>query len=242
MKNVKIGHEDTGIYVKDENGNPTTDLIPEIVERFDEKGTETNLELEKAIWSYQHVVETLNEHAKTATGITNARSITIEDLEAKDVLDITNDKKLELSSNYGKTYNYFYSTDYSRVVSKNKVPGNDNWSDISISQYASQIFLDKDNKIVIVDSEGDEIKLDFTFYNSYFFNEEQKTKFAYLLGEPYYYYLASPCVDCLTPVSSFYVRYVFGDAIVYKDIFNSYGSYSDYQNETDKGVRAIVYI
>ena len=40
---VKLGKEDPEVYVKDENGNPTTTLKPEIVEKFDKAGEETNL-------------------------------------------------------------------------------------------------------------------------------------------------------------------------------------------------------
>ena len=123
VKNVKIGHEDLG--------------ATKVEEIFDEKGKETNLELEKAIWSFQHIVDTLNEYAKTATGIPSARSIKIEDLEAKEVLNITDEEKVEVSEKYGKIYNHFYSPHYSKVLSKCKASENDNWGETDISEYES---------------------------------------------------------------------------------------------------------
>jgi len=63
--------------------------------------------LEKAIWSWNHAVDTLNNAAKEQTGITSVRSITAEDLEAEDVLNITEEVKKTHDSKYGKTYKYY---------------------------------------------------------------------------------------------------------------------------------------
>ena len=235
--NVKLGEEDPEVYVKDEDGNPTTTLKPEIIEIFDKAGKETSLDVEKAIWSYQHVVETLDGHARTSTGIISARSITIEDLEAEDVLNITNAKKLELSNNdYGKTYKYFYNTDKSKVSSQNKAPGSKPWSSVSTSSYDEEVFVDKAGKTVLVDSENDEVTLDYTKYSySYAFTD---TKVDSSLGTGDYW-LASPCVECFNSSARFFVRFVNCGTINCANLFNSDGRES---RSIKLGVRAVVYI
>ena len=234
---ITLGLNDPEVYVKDKDGNITTTLKPEIVEVYDKEGEETNLELEKAIWSYQHSVETLNEHAKTATGIESARSITIEDLEAKEVLNITNDKKVELSPNYGRIYNYFYNKDNQKVSSKNKAPGSNTWSTVSLSSHASEIFVDKDGKIVLVDSENNEVTLDYTRYIKYDFSDNQKNKFENSLGQGKYW-LASPCTWCQEINAYFLISHVSDSCINNSYVFGSIGD----RYSSERGVRAVVYL
>ena len=239
---VILGEDDPEVYVKDENGNPTTTLRPEIVEIFDKAGEETNLDVEKAIWSYQHAVETLDGYAKKTTGIESARSIKIEDLEAKDVLNIDNAKKIELSYyDYGTTYNYFYNTDKTKVSSKNKAPGSETWSSVSTSEYDEAVFVDKEGNTVVVDSEykGEGVELDSTYYNRYIFTDEQKKKYANSLATGSYW-LASPCVSCYTSQADFYMRYVSSGGIGGAPLLRSYGYARGCVSGL--GVRAVVYI
>ena len=208
-------------------------------EIFDKAGAATSLDFEKAIWSYQNVVNTLNKHAQDATGIISARSITLEDLEAEDVLNITNDKKVGLFADYGKTYNYFYNADQLKVLSKNKLPGSEEWSTVTTSSYTSEVFVDKEGKVVLVDSEDDEVTLDCNYYSAYTFTDEQKIKYNNSLANGSYW-LASPCAYCITSLGSvdFRVRRVRDGIISNGDLFSSGG----YAGSCADSVRAVVYI
>ena len=116
---VEVGQFDSGVFVKDENGIITTTVKPEIIEIYNFK-EDDGLKLEKAIWSYQHAVETLNGHAKTATGIESARSIKVED-----IYDIIGEENVTKSTSYGKMYNYYFNG--TTVYSKNKATANDEY-------------------------------------------------------------------------------------------------------------------
>ena len=234
---IDLGKDDPNVFKKDENGNKTTTLKDEIVEIFDKEGQEeTNLDLEKAIWSYKHVVETLDNYVKTATGIVSARSITIDDIEEKDILNITKDKKAELSSNYGKKFNYFFDTETSKVSSKNKSAESDKWSNIIVSSVASQIFVDKKGETVLIDSENDEITLDS---NCYIYSRAfSNTKFSNILGTGRYW-LASLCMECYGKNTEYFIRIVEGEDIMRREVFYSDGKLV---NTGYAAVRAIVYI
>ena len=182
----------------------------------------------------------MNKDAQKATGIESARSITIEDLDSEDVLNITKDKKIELYANYGKTFKYFYNTNASKVASRNKALGSEQWSGITTSSLNSQVFVNADGEIVLVNSENEnEVTLECTYYNSYTFTENQKEKYGdFLLNTNYW--LASPFVLCKSDEASFYVQMIesrnfrVGSAI----IFSSAGD----TNNIINGCRAIVFI
>ena len=114
---VILGKADKNVYKTDEAGNSILDgegnkiLKDEIV---DLNGDE-DLEFEKAVWSYAHAVNTLNEEAKKATGIISAESITIED-----IYDIIGEENVDKGSLYGTVYNYYFDTSKSKVCSKKK--------------------------------------------------------------------------------------------------------------------------
>lgn len=216
----------------------------DLEEIFDIAGEETSLDVEKAIWSYKNAVNTLNTAAQTATGIASARSITIEDLEAEDVLNITNAKKVELYSDYGKTYNYFYNTDKLKVSSRNKAVGSETWSGVTTSSYDEEVFVDKKGNTVVVDSENDEVTLDNTYY--YYLNAFTDTKFASSLGKGDYW-LASPCVymypDAGRIVTHFYMSYVEDGCLNHeRDRLETLFNPNGYAHDNISGVRAVVYI
>ena len=220
-----------------EDSNAPTDLK----EILDREGEETNLNLEKAIWSYQHAVETLDGHAKTATGITSARSIKIEDLEVKEVLNITDEKKVKLCSNYGKTFNYFFDIETLKVTGRQKtiIENEILWFGVTTSSYASQVFVDKDGKIVLVDSENDEVTLNHTHYiNKNDFTDEQKTKYANSLAKGEYW-LASSHVESAYNIANFGLYRVNNGSILASPFFASYGLANG--NNISR-VRAVVYI
>ena len=213
--------------------DPKAPAYSDLEEIFDKAGETTSKDVEKAIWSYQHAEETLNNYAKERTGIASAISITIEDIE--EILDITEAKKVELNSNYGRTYRYFYDTASSKVKSEYKSAGSDTYTGTNTTSYTSEVFVDKQGNAKVVDSEGDEIELDFNYYQ--YSNAFTNSNFASSLGTGYYW-LASPCVYCSTNYASFYVRYVFSGSISNTYLFRSGGAtYSD-----SFGVRAVVYI
>ena len=237
-ENVKLGMSDSNAYIKDENGEDK--LRNEIVEIYN-RGEDKNLNLEIAIWSYKNIENTLNDITQTTTGIPSARSIKIEDLEAKEVLNITEEKKLELSSNeYAKLYNYFYIEDKLGVFWKTKALGENQWSDISKTRgVAPFIVVDKNKNTVVIDEDKEEVVLEHNYYEPYNFTDEQKTKYNNLLsGFPYL--LASPYVKCSTGLADFGIRFVItGSSISYNGLFDSGGIVF---SGASGGVRAIVYV
>ena len=99
-------------------------------------------------------------------------------MEAKEVLNITEEKKLELSSNeYAKLYNYFYIEDKLGVFWKTKALGENQWSDISKTRgVAPFIVVDKNKYTVVIEEDKVEVVLEHNYYEPYNFTDEQKTK------------------------------------------------------------------
>ena len=186
---------------------------PKVPAELEEIYKEENLDLEKAIWSYLHVTETLDKYAKTATGITSARSINIEDIEAEKVLDITETKKQnELESSYGKTYIYSYNDGKTGA------------------------YVNKEGKVIVIDSDGDNVTIDSNFYT--YSDAFATTPFNSFLGNGSYW-VVSQCVFCYKYGSDFGVRYVENGDILNRNLFYSYGAK---EGDCLDGVRAVVYI
>ena len=191
-------------------------------------------DLERGIWSYKNAVNTLNTVAQTATGITSAESIKIED-----IYDIVGEENIDKGTEYyGKVYNYYYDTTNSKVYSKYKIGtdgnGNITWSTGTDTGYTSKTFVNDVGEKVVVDSAGDEVILTHTNFQ-YDFTNEQKEKLGSLATR--YYWLASPCVDCDSYGAYFSVRSVHGGNIGNSLFISGGDAYSNY-----KGVCAVVYI
>ena len=108
--------------------------------------------LKRAIYSYTHVVDTLNKVARESTGIKGARSVTIED-----IYGIIGEETVDKGSNYGTEYTYKYK--------KSK----------------GQTFVDEKGKIEKIDSAEKEVKLKNTNF-SYNLDENQKDKIGSLIS------------------------------------------------------------
>lgn len=182
VENVILGYEDN----KAKEANPLVD---------GQQLTDA-IKFQRSIWSYQHVKETLDEYAQQETGIKGARCITIEDLESKEILNITDEKKKLNDIEYGKTYKYAYN------------------------EGKTGTFVDKDGKKVVLDSSGKEVELD---YNYYTYSQAFKgTKFANSLGSGIYW-LSSSCVSCFANFAFFNIRYIYYGDISTCNLFNSNG-------------------
>ena len=254
---VKSSYEGTWTVIGAENGKlklvSTTDVatgvklgtedqkLPEKLEEIFNKEGEDNFDLEKALWSYQHAIENLDSYAKTETGIESARSINIEDLEKKEILNITEDKKEELWNTYGPTVKYLYDTEEQKVVSQKKNEENGNFEALSSGAYAEAIFINQKGEIIKIDSNNskNEVILVSNDYKDYEFTNEQKNKFGNSLANESYW-LASNFVGCRGSNAGFTIPSVNnGSKIGASAIFISNG---DVFRSAAKGVRAIVYI
>ena len=200
----------------------------------------------KAIYSYQHAIETLDGQAKAGTGIQSARSITAEDLETKEVLDITETVKKQIAEsdtnkvyNYGKTYNYFWNQ--GKVSSRNRKLESDDWSEEIVSKFAKEIFVDSEGKTVLIDSKNDEITLKSTYWGQqYIFSLEQKNKFPDLLttNNTTSYWLASLIILAEDDAARFSIQCIMNGYMGISEMFTS--TTASYTNSY--GVRAVVYI
>ena len=230
--NVSLGKTDQNVYKKDAEGNITTELKDEIV---DLNGDE-DLEFEKAVWSYTHAVNTLNEEAKKATGITSAESITIED-----IYDIIGEENVYKGSEYGSVYNYYFDTSKSKVCSKKKTGtdenGEEQWGSAYTTNYATQTFVDSEGRTVTIDANnpGASVRLPYDYF-SYTLTDAQKSAIGSLATG--HYWLASPCVDCHSNSALFDVRCMYSGNVGSDYLFNSIGN--AYSNS--RGVRAVVSI
>lgn len=183
-----------------------------------------------AIWSYNNMENTLNTIAKEATGISEARCINLNDIEA--IVGLNKGNQTE--------YRYYYNTADSKVYSQYKTgtgaDGNIIWSTGFNTGSSSQTFIDGSGKKVVIDSEGDEIILTNTWFEPQI-TEEQREKLGILKTNDYYH-LASSYVRCLDNDVA-YGNFDMDGWIDYTEAIwtTGQGSYGN-----SKGIRAIVYI
>ena len=198
------------------------------------QGLPNGTEYDRSIWSYKNAVNTLDTAAKEATGISSARSIKIED-----IYEILGEENIDKGEEYGKIYNYYYDTTKSKVCYKYQIGTDENrnitWSTGRDVGETSQTFINSEGETIIVDSEGDQVTLTYT-YIEYSLTNEQKNKIGNLVTGSYW--LASPYVYCGSSCAGFHVRAVYEGDISYGPLF--------YSDGRDLGmrlsVRTIVYI
>ena len=234
--NIYLGYNDENVYYKDSNG--IIRLREEIVEVFNKKDT-SNLNVEKAIWSYQHVEESLNNYAKESTGILSARSVTLKDLEAKELLNMTNEKRLGFTELYGSQYHYFYDNDKEQLFCSVKETGTNYWTDPYGLIETSLLLLDNKENIFILDSKDDELILEDTSYNVYYFSTEEKNQFSDFLANTDYW-IPTKAISCQTSCAQYQIFAMFQStkSIHGEAFFDSWGQiWID-----EHGVRAIVLI
>ena len=231
---VALGKTDQNVYKKDAEGNITTELKDEI----EDLNGDEDLEFEKAVWSYANAVNTLNEEAKKATGITSAESITIED-----IYDIIGEENVDKNSSgsYGAVYNYYFDIDKSKVCSKKSTGtdenGEEQWGSANTTSYATQTFVDSEGRTVTIDANNPDASVRLSYdYFSYTLTDAQKSAIGSLATG--YYWLASPCVNCLPGYASFHVRSMRSGYIRSYVLFYSNGS----AYNVSYGVRAVVSI
>ena len=190
--------------------------------------------MERGLASYQRAITTLNEAAQTATGITSAESIDLQDIE--DLLETKGVDPIDKGTNYGRIYNYYYDVAAGKVCSRYSTDGGTTWSSPFTTSYTSETFVNTNGEKIVVDSEGDEVTL--TNNNiDYALTADQKTAIGSLATG--YYWLASPCAG--TNISKgiyFYVRIMASGRLYYGILFNSFDSGFDFSD----GVRAVVSI
>ena len=147
--------------------------------------------MERGLASYQRAVQTLNEAAQTATGITSAESIDLQDIE--DLLETKGADPIDKGTDYGKIYNYYYDVAAGKVKSKYSTDGGATWSSPYTTPYTSETFVNSNGEKIVVDSEGDEITLTCN-YIRYDLTADQKTAIGSLATGTYW--LSSPCIRC----------------------------------------------
>ena len=221
--------------------DPTVNM-DEIEEIYDNPyDTETNLDLEKAIWSWNHAVDTLDNAAKAQTGITSARSIRLEDLEAEDVLNITEEVKKTSHSTYGKTYKYYLNNGkiYSasiEVDDPNVDDSEESWSNESeAGNY--DVFVNWDKTVIdsTDENKGNIVKLKDNWYR-YYFTSEQREKFVNSLANRSYW-LASQEVYCYGSYATYGVFSVENGKVEGNTFISSAGHL---KFSRVRGVRAVV--
>ena len=130
--NVTLGYADENVYKTNAEGNPILDgegnkILKDEIKDLNGDG---KLEFEKAVWSYRHAVDTLDEVAQKATGITlettggktEARSVNPGDIGV-------------LMVPRGREYTYDYTN------------------------HRDQVFVTENGEIVRLDSDGKEVTL-----------------------------------------------------------------------------------
>ena len=179
-ENVKLGKTDEDVYIKDEAGNPTTTLIDEI----EDLNGDENYDLEIAMWSYEHAEEKLKRIVKETTGEIgekgNARSITIEDINA--ISGITEEDKRTFDEKYGRTYRYFYYSgyianqylDYNEIDTEAEDTEAEGWSEVDCGYVASN-FISNDKTVIDSNNQNNVVKLQHTQYS---YNLTKKGLFA----------------------------------------------------------------
>lgn len=187
--------------------------------------------LERSIWSYQHAVETLNTAAKTATGITS-----VESIEMKDIFDMVEEKNIDKGTSYGKNYHFYYNDEKLKVCSKYKNVDSEEWSSEYVTEYVSQIFVNAKGQKVVVDSEGDEIKLTYGQFG-YTLTDKQKEELGSLVNGAYYW-IASTDVFCKDEIGDFFIFGMYTGKIINEFLFSSSGV----PRTNAYGVRAVVLI
>ena len=179
--------------------------------------------MERGLASYQRAVQTLNEAAQTATGITSAESIDLQDIY--DIIGEENVDKTTNNANYGKIYNYYYDVAAGKVKSKYSTDGGTTWSTPGTTGYASQTFVNANGEKIVVDSAGDEITLTYDGF-TYTLTADQKTAIGSLATGTYW--LSSPCVYCSSGYARFYVRDMSSGYLNAYYLFNSGGGGNGY--------------
>ena len=163
-------YNDTWVKIGEENGKVKL-LSGRNVTKYTLGAEDSNAigknELQKAIWSYKNLENTLNNVAQEITGITSARSVKL-----KDIYDIIGEENIDKGTEYGTVYNYYYNTEKQTVYSKYKT-GENTWSEPYNTGYSSQIFVNDNGEEVLVDSAGDEVTLTNNYY-FYTLSDEQK--------------------------------------------------------------------
>ncbi|MGN1271092.1 MAG: hypothetical protein ACI4UX_03855 [Clostridia bacterium] len=128
------------VIERDASGNPTK-LVSTSEVAYCELGEDSNLE--KSISDYKNAVSILNTAAETATGITGARSITIEDIET-----LAGIEDSDKGDNYNQTYTYNYTN------------------------HKDQVFVNESGDTVKLDTEGEEVSLKHTYYSKTLSSDE----------------------------------------------------------------------
>ena len=130
---------------------------------------------ERAIWSYNHAIETLDKATQDATGIPTARCLKVEDI--RDVLGKDYIGKENFAKVNGTVFNYYYDEInkkvYSKYVTEVSEDGNAIWSEPKDTGYETQTFIAENGEKVVVDSKGDGFSVRTT-YNPYNLTESQK--------------------------------------------------------------------
>ncbi|MBQ3145444.1 MAG: hypothetical protein IJB90_02565, partial [Clostridia bacterium] len=121
------------VLESDADGNPTKLVSTSNVTRCT-LGEDDNLE--KCIADYKDAVNILNTSAQQATGIANARSINVEDIETLAGIE---------DSDKGDIYNQEYTYNY--------------------TNHKDQVFVNESGATVKLDAEGKEVTLKYTYYS-----------------------------------------------------------------------------
>ena len=204
--NVILGYADPNVYKTDKAGKPILDAEGNKIlkDEIEDLNGDRDLVFEKAVWSYAHAVDTLDEVAQKATGITSARSITIED-----IYDIIGKAPWN-----GAVYNYFFDTTNSKVCSKKRIideNGEEKWENAHITNFTDMTFVDSEGKIVTIDAKHPNASVTLKNDRTYLSLAEDETVLRSIALVSDEYWLASPYVECESRIALFGVLYVYRD-------------------------------
>jgi len=216
--NVSLGYDDLGAITAcsaEDESSPTKD----------EKR-------KRCIWSYLNVENTLDEAVQSATGISSAKSVSLDDIY--DIVEDNNSLK-------GYTYRYFFDQDSGYIWSEYKTEDDDEWTRKN-SAWVSHIYeargIDKKGNEIIIDSNGGEIEITNNHPSQGIkLSEEQKKQIASLATGSYW--LKSSCCEPELQYFSYCVCRIYNGDIYHDRIFSSSVQLC-YNPKRD--VRAIVYI
>ena len=232
-----LGYNDPIVYKKNTDGTVTAEVIDEIT---DTNGDGVIGDLEKAAYSYAHVVDTLNKVASEATGIEGARSVTIED-----IYGIIGESSVDKGSDYGTTYKYYCDDTTNGQVYSSKKNSDETWSAGREAYYQPFTYTNEKKEIITIGTLADgsinkgSIEITWTSFSYDLKNlsDDQTKVFGSLMNG--HYWLALPFVYCYSTTAGFTVCYMYSGHINDNQrLFQSNGDANDFSH----GVRAVVYI
>ena len=153
--------------------------------------------MNRAIWSYNNAITTLNTAAEEATGIAGARSVTLED-----VYSVIDEENINKGTNFGVDYKYYHVNNVDAPKMQYQIgvddKGNKIWSteQNTTSKVFAHTFIKENGDIYVLDAERKEIIVNNNNFSGTVFNSEQSKKLVALELPVKEFWLASKYQYC----------------------------------------------